>query len=87
MLGMSNFVVAVSNMVNIGVIVIHILAALFLIIFVLLHSGKGSGLSDMFGGGGSLSGGTSVERRLDQITVITAVIFGLTTFWLAWQWK
>jgi preprotein translocase subunit SecG len=87
MLGMSNFVVAVANMVNIGVIVIHILAALFLIIFVLLHSGKGSGLSDMFGGGGSLSGGTSVERRLDQITVITAVIFGLTTFWLAWQWK
>jgi preprotein translocase subunit SecG len=84
---MSNAVVAVSNIVNIGVIVVHLLAALFLIVFILLHSGKGSGLSDMFGGGGSLAGGTSVERRLDQITVVTAVIFGLTTFWLAWQWK
>jgi preprotein translocase subunit SecG len=84
--GMS-LIVAISNLINIGVIVIHLVAALFLIIFVLLHSGKGSGLSDMFGGGSSLSGGTSVERRLDQITVITAVIFGLTTFWLAWKWK
>ena len=84
--GMSNAMVAVSNLVNVGVIVIHLVAALFLIIFVLLHSGKGSGLSDMFGGGSSLSGGTSVERRLDQITIVTATIFGLTTFWLAWQW-
>jgi preprotein translocase subunit SecG len=84
---MSNAMVAVSNLVNVGVIVIHLVAALFLIIFILLHSGKGSGLSDMFGGGSSLSGGTSVERRLDQITIVTATIFGLTTFWLAWQWK
>jgi preprotein translocase subunit SecG len=87
MLGMSNAIVAVANMINVGVIVIHLIAALFLIVFVLLHSGKGSGLSDMFGGGSSLSGGTSVERRLDQITVITAVIFGFTTFWLAWKWR
>lgn len=86
MLGMSNAMLAISNLVNVGVIVIHLVAALFLIIFILLHSGKGSGLSDMFGGGSSLSGGTSVERRLDQITIVTATIFGLTTFWLAWQW-
>jgi preprotein translocase subunit SecG len=85
--GMSNAIVAFSNLINVGVIVVHLLAALFLIIFVLLHSGKGSGLSDMFGGGSSMTGGTSVERRLDQITIITATIFGLTTFWLAWQWK
>jgi preprotein translocase subunit SecG len=85
--GMSNAILGVSNLVNVGVIVVHLLAALFLIIFILLHSGKGSGLSDMFGGTSGLSGGTSVERRLDQITVVTAVIFGLTTFWLAWQWK
>jgi preprotein translocase subunit SecG len=74
-------------MFNAVVIGIHISAALFLIIFVLLHSGKGSGLSDMFGGGGGLSGGTSVERNLDRITIATAVIFGLTTFWLAWKWR
>ena len=73
-------------MLNVAVIVVHVLAALFLIVFVLLHSGKGGGLSDMFGGGGSLSGGTSVERNLDRITIATAVIFGLTTFWLSWKW-
>jgi preprotein translocase subunit SecG len=73
-------------MLNVAVIVLNLLASLFLIIFILLHSGKGSGLSDMFGGASSLSGGTSVERRLDQITIVTAIVFGLTTFWLSWKW-
>jgi len=68
------------------VITIHLIACLFLIVFVLLHSGKGGGLSDMFGGGSSLSGGTSMERNLDRITVVTAIIFGFTTFWLSWKW-
>ena len=69
------------------VIVIDVIAALFLVVFVLLHSGKGSGLSDMFGGGGAgLAGGTAIERRLDKITVATAIIFGLCTFWLSWKW-
>jgi preprotein translocase subunit SecG len=69
------------------IIGIHIVVSLFLVMFVLLHSGKGGGLSDMFGGGGSLSGGTSLERNLDRITVVTAVIFALTTFVLAWRWE
>jgi preprotein translocase subunit SecG len=73
-------------MLNTIVIVIQVLAALFLILTILLHSGKGGGLSDMFGGGGSLSGGTALERRLDKLTVITAILFGLSTFWLAWKW-
>ena len=70
-----------------AILAVHLVASLFLIIFVLLHSGKGGGLSDMFGGGAGLTGGTSVERNLDRITVATAVIFGFTTFWLAWKWK
>jgi preprotein translocase subunit SecG len=74
-------------MLNAIVIVIQLIAALFLVIFVLLHSGKGGGLSDMFGGGGNLSGGTSVERNLDRITIVTAVVFGLATIWLTWKWK
>jgi preprotein translocase subunit SecG len=69
-----------------AILSIHLVASLFLIVFVLLHSGKGGGLSDMFGGGAGLSGGTSIERNLDRITIVTAVIFGLTTFWLAWKW-
>ena len=74
-------------MLNTIVLVVHIIVALFLVAFVLLHSGKGGGLSDMFGGGSGLSGGTSVERNLDRITIVTAVVFGFTTFWLAWRWK
>jgi preprotein translocase subunit SecG len=73
-------------MLNVVAIVLTVLSSLFLIVFILLHSGKGSGLSDMFGGSTSLSGGTSLERRLDKITVVTAIIFGLSTFWLSWQW-
>jgi preprotein translocase subunit SecG len=75
-------------MLNVIALVLNILSSLFLIVFILLHSGKGSGLSDMFGGGGAtLSGGTSLERRLDRITVVTGVLFGLSTFWLSWKWK
>jgi preprotein translocase subunit SecG len=72
---------------DIAALVLCILSSLFLIAFILLHSGKGSGLSDMFGGSGSLSGGTTLERRLDRITVATAVIFGMSVIWLSWQWK
>jgi preprotein translocase subunit SecG len=68
------------------VLVIQIIASLLLVLFVLLHAGRGGGLSDMFGGGGGLSGGTAVERNLDRITVVTALVFGLTTFYLAWRW-
>jgi preprotein translocase subunit SecG len=56
-------------MLDIVALILCILSSLFLIVFILLHSGKGSGLSDMFGGSGSLSGGTALERRLDRITV------------------
>jgi preprotein translocase subunit SecG len=75
-------------MLDVVALVLNIVSSLFLIVFILLHSGKGSGLSDMFGGGSStLTGGTALERRLDRITVVTAVIFGLSTFWLSWQWS
>jgi preprotein translocase subunit SecG len=73
-------------MLNSIVIAVHLLAATFLVVFVLLHSGKGGGLSDMFGGGTWLSGGTSIERILDRITIVTATVFGFTTFWLSWKW-
>ena len=74
-------------MLNAVIIVVDVIAASFLILTVLLHSGRGSGLSDMFGGTSSLSGGTALERRLDKLTVATAVVFGICTFWLTWKWK
>lgn len=73
-------------MLNATLIVIHIIATTLLILFILLHAGKGGGLSDMFGGGSSLSGGTAVEKNLDRITVVTSLVFAGTTFWLAWKW-
>ena len=67
------------------VLVLHIIVSLTLIVLVLLHAGRGGGLSDMFGGGslgGSMAGSTVVERNLDRITVIIAVIFTFTTILL-----
>jgi preprotein translocase subunit SecG len=69
-------------MLNIILIAIQVLSALTLIFLILLHSGRGGGLSDMFGGGqlgGSMAGSTVVERNLDRLTVITGVIFMFTT--------
>ena len=67
------------------VTVIHVLVSLALILLVLLHSGRGGGLSDMFGGGmgAASSGSTVVEKNLDRITVSIAVIFAFTTVILA----
>ena len=67
------------------VVVIHVIVSLLLILLILLHSGRGGGLSDMFGGGigSATSGSTVVERNLDRITVATAVVFAFTTVILA----
>ena len=61
-------------------ITVHVLLSLVLILFILLHRGQGGGLSDMFGGGagGGLQGSAVVERNLDRLTIITAILFGLT---------
>ncbi len=67
---------------NIIVGVFQVLTSVFLITFVLLHSGRGSGLSDLFGGGGAMSGGTVMERNLDRITIVTALIFTFCTIFL-----
>lgn len=68
-------------MFNAVLVVIHMVATSTLILFILLHAGRGGGLSDMFGGGmgGSLAGSTVVERNLDRITVLTALVFAFTT--------
>ena len=57
--------------------VILAITSLLLIALVLLHKGKGGGLSDLFGGGMSSSlGGSSVaERNLDRITIALALIW------------
>lgn len=64
-------------------IIAQVILSLAVIALVLLHSGKGGGLSDVFGGGMStstLTGSTVVERNLDRLTVIVGVLFGISTF-------
>ena len=70
-------------------VVIHILASLTLILFILLHAGRGGGVSEMFGGAvqSQAMGSTVMERNLDRITVITAIIFTGTTILLAFRLK
>jgi preprotein translocase subunit SecG len=61
-------------------VVLNVLSSLVLIVLVLLHSGKGGGLSDMFGGGmgASAMGSTVMERNLDRITIVCALIWSFT---------
>jgi preprotein translocase subunit SecG len=57
--------------------VLLVIASLTLILMILLHKGRGGGLSDMFGGGVSsgLGGSSVAERNLDRITVGAGVIW------------
>ena len=61
--------------------ILQVISGLGLIFLVLLHSGKGGGLSDMFGGGvgAQTAGSTVVEQNLDRITVLAAFVFTFTT--------
>jgi preprotein translocase subunit SecG len=59
--------------------ILLVLTSLMLILLVLLHKGRGGGLSDMFGGGvsSSLGGSSIAERNLDRITI------GIGAIWFA----
>jgi preprotein translocase subunit SecG len=72
-------------LLTLALVAIHVVVSFGLILFILLHSGRGGGLSDMFGGsvGSAAAGSTVVERNLDRITVSLAVLFTFTTLSLA----
>jgi len=65
--------------VTIAISVVLIITSLLMIVLVLLHKGKGGGLSDLFGGGVTSSLGSSsvVERNLDRITIFTGILWFL----------
>jgi preprotein translocase subunit SecG len=65
--------------VIIAISIVLIITSALMVLLVLLHKGKGGGLSDLFGGGVSSSLGSSsvVERNLDRITVFTGVLWFL----------
>ncbi len=58
------------------VLVINIVSMVALIAGILLHSGRGGGLSDMFGGGGAAAlGSSAAERNLNRITFVFALVW------------
>ncbi|MEM7342369.1 MAG: preprotein translocase subunit SecG [Actinomycetota bacterium] len=69
----------------IAVGILYVLVGIVTIVLVLLHSGRGGGLSDMFGGGlgATAAGSTSVERNLDRLTIVAGLIFAFLTIILA----
>jgi len=70
------------HVLTVIIVVIHVIVSLALVVFILLHAGRGGGLSDMFGGGmgpSAMSGSTIVERNLDRMTVASGLIFTVTT--------
>lgn len=68
---------------------LHALVSLALIFLILLHAGRGGGVSDMFGGGMStgFTGSNVVERNLDRITVAVSAVFAVTTVALTLLWN
>ena len=67
------------NIVTYITIVINVVAMISMIVGVLLHSGRGGGLSDMFGGGGGAAlGSAAAERNLNRITTVFALAWVVT---------
>jgi preprotein translocase subunit SecG len=61
--------------------IIQFVLAFTVIFLVLIHSGRGGGLSDMFGGGlgASAAGSTVMEKNLDRLTLVITLLFGFNT--------
>ncbi|MEI6198751.1 MAG: preprotein translocase subunit SecG [Actinomycetota bacterium] len=65
-------------------LVVNVVSMLSLIVGVLLHSGQGGGLSDMFGGAsGAALGSAAAERNLNRITTVFATVWLFTVIALA----
>jgi preprotein translocase subunit SecG len=67
---------------------INVVSMFALIAGVLMHSGRGGGLSDMFGGGGGAAlGSTAAERNLNRITFVFALIWLFTVMALPFLYE
>lgn len=76
--------IIVRSIVMYITVVINVVSMISLIVGVLLHSGQGGGLSDMFGGAsGAALGSAAAERNLNRITTVFATIWLFTVVALA----
>jgi len=66
-----------------------VVTSLLLVVLVLLHKGKGGGLSSMLGGSfySSLSGSSVVEKNLDRLTIVIAAVWSITIIGLGVLYK
>ena len=69
--------------------IVLIAVSLLLVVLVLLHRGKGGGLSSMFGGSlySSLFGSSVVERNLDRLTIVAGVVWSICIIGLGLLYK
>jgi preprotein translocase subunit SecG len=69
---------------RIGLQVLLVITSALLVLTILMHKGKGGGMSDMFGGGlsSSVSSSGVAERNLNRITIATAVLWGVVVLLL-----
>ena len=69
------------------VTIVHVIACVFLILVVLLQTGKGAEMGAVFGGGGSqtIFGASGAGNLLTKLTTATAIVFFLTSLTLAWS--
>ena len=67
------------DLVLVITLIINLMALVAMIAGILMHSGRGGGLSDMFGGGGSAAlGSSAAERNLNRITLVFALVWVMT---------
>ena len=66
-------------MIELALNIILVLTSVLLVVLILLHRGKGGGLSSMFGGAvsSSLAGSSVVERNLNRLTVFCGVVWAI----------
>jgi preprotein translocase subunit SecG len=75
--------------VSIFLSVILIVTSVLLVMLILLHRGKGGGLSDLFGGGVSstLAGSSVVEKNLDRFTIVCGLLWSASIIGLGLLYK
>ena len=72
------------DLITIIAVIVNVASMFAMIVGILLHSGRGGGLSDMFGGGGGAAlGSAAAERNLNRITTVFALAWFLTVIALA----
>lgn len=78
----------VSEVLTDVIVGVEVISSFALILLILLHSGRGGGLSDMFGSsiGTAAAGSTVAEKNLDRLTIAFAVVFAFSTVIIGLRW-